>query len=68
VVGNIETGKAELPCTTIYNLSTTGLGFRCWQAQGSALSLSIVTTGLTVLPFAASAPSVTVMVTALPTS
>ncbi|WP_380787224.1 hypothetical protein [Sphingomonas sp. R86521] len=49
-------------------LSTTSISFRCWQAQSSALTLGIVSAGVSVLPFSAPAATATVMVTALPSS
>ncbi len=59
----------EQPVTCkVYNMTVTGLGFRCWQAQSAVLNLSVVTTGLTLLPFAAPSTTVTVNITALPTS
>jgi hypothetical protein len=47
-----------------YAVSLTGISFRCWQAQSSVVSLL----GATVLPFSAPASSVTVQVTAIPSS
>ncbi len=59
----------EQPVTCkFYNMTVTGLGFRCWQAQSSLLTLGGVTAGLTLLPFSAPSTTVTVNVTALPTS
>ncbi len=59
----------EQPMTCkAYMLSITGISFRCRQAQSSALTLGIVTAGVSVLPFSAPASAATVMVTALPAS
>jgi hypothetical protein len=61
------TNEQPMTCKA-YGLSTTGISFRCWQAQSSALTIGIVTAGATVLPFSAPASTATVMVTALPSS
>ncbi len=69
VTASVGTATEQPMTCKVYNLSVTGLGFRCWQAQSSALTLAALTAAqLTVLPFTAPAPSITVMVTALPTS
>lgn len=61
--------NTEQPMTCkAYAVTVTGIGFRCWQAQSSALSLNAVTTGVVVLPFSAPAGTITVSVTALPSS
>ncbi len=58
----------EQPMTCkAYGMSRLMIGFRCWQAQSSALTAAALTAGVTVLPFAAPA-TVTVQATALPSS
>lgn len=46
----VETGSNQMPCK-IQTRSSTGATGICAQAQGTVLTLAIVTTGLTLLPF-----------------
>jgi len=58
--------SAEQPIACkAYAMTTTSISFRCWQSQTTALNLSIVTAGLSLLPFATVPTSVTVQVTGI---
>jgi hypothetical protein len=46
----VDTGGAQMPCK-IQSRSATGASGICNGAQSTVLSLSVVTSGLTVLPF-----------------
>lgn len=64
----VNSGAQPISCN-VATRTTTGATGRCWTASsGSLLNLSIITAGLTVLPYGNSAAGVQVQVIAIPPS
>lgn len=64
----VNAGAQPITCN-VATRTTTGATGRCWTASsGSLLNLSIITAGLTVLPYGNSAAGVQVQVIAIPPS
>lgn len=64
----VNAGAQPITCNYTATPTVSGFALKCWTGQSSVLSLSLVTTGTTVLPFATPAAGIVVKATAIPTS